>query len=210
MRCEQREVSGMCADVEEGAAARKQGAGPLRHVAREAAHEDLPVNRVRQIHRHPVATDNGHVPRSLMGRDRIEQETLPFHLQRTPNSDHAFENRHRAPPVRATRDRAGGASRYASRQQSTVWVQVNFANTRRRPASPMLAASAGWARSHESRSPILAGSLGGTTKPLTPCSTISGMLATFVQIAGAPHAMPSSSVCPSNSGTTVSYPSSVR
>ena len=102
MRCEQREVSGVCADVEEGAAARKQGPGPLRHVAREAAHEDLPVNRVRQIHRHPVATGNRHLPRSLMGRDRIEQEALPFYLQRAASRDHALENRHRAPPVTAT------------------------------------------------------------------------------------------------------------
>jgi hypothetical protein len=99
----------VCADVEERATARKQRPRPSGHVAREAPHEDLPVNRVGEIDCHAVATGNRHIAGSLMGRDRIQQEALAFDLQRATGGDHAFENRHRAPPVTAIRDLASAA-----------------------------------------------------------------------------------------------------
>jgi hypothetical protein len=84
----------MRTDVDERPARLQQLRRPLRHRVRETAHEDLPVNGIGQVQRHPVRTGDPDLARPGVRRESIEQSSLSAQRQGPAGLEHAIEDCH--------------------------------------------------------------------------------------------------------------------
>ena len=91
----------------------------------------------------------------------------------------------------------------SSAYSAAVWAatasQENSATARSRPANPIASARPGSRSSMFSASASDAGSSGGTSSPVTPASTTSGMPPTREATTAVPHAIASRLTMPSGS-----------